>query len=266
MRNTRLDQLRSYLAAKQKRDANGRFASDIGAAHASIDRLDDYKRSVMDENIPDRVANVVKRRFNNEINKRVAKLKQADADAGVQPPAPTSSRFRSVDHFDDEAAAQAKLWNNYLRTKDFKAGDKNRTEASKNIVKEVVSVAKSEPENFRGFFDEAGNLQAAAIITKEKDHLYIDYLASAPWNVSGSDSRRTGGAGSEAIERIVRESVDSGRGGKVKLFSLRDAMPFYEKVGFVRDESRSQKMTLHPDAAQAFLARQEERRRRSSGG
>ncbi|NEP10873.1 MAG: GNAT family N-acetyltransferase [Symploca sp. SIO2C1] len=102
--------------------------------------------------------------------------------------------------------------------------------------------------------DAKGNLQAAASFSKSKDNIHIDYLASAPWNIAGSDSRSTRGAGTKAIVEAVKISKEAGYKGKLTLNPLQDAVPFYEKLGFTEGWSG---MTLSPSAAETLLKKVE---------
>ena len=83
-----------------------------------------------------------------------------------------------------------------------------------------------------GLQDKAGNLQAMAKYSKKSDHIYVDYLATAPWNFSSNDSRRVKGAGAGAIVELINLSVQSGKKGKIKLVALDGAVPFYKHLGF----------------------------------
>lgn len=82
-----------------------------------------------------------------------------------------------------------------------------------------------------GIKDSKGNLQAAAIYKKEKGHIYIDYLATAPWNFT-NDSRATKGAGTQAVIEAIKLEKQRGGAGEVRLYGLDKALPFYDKLGF----------------------------------
>lgn len=123
------------------------------------------------------------------------------------------------------------------------------------IHSQIELTLSSPNSRFSGIFDKDGNLQALANLTRKKGHIYIDYLMTAPHNLIPGDPRAAKGSGSAAIESVINLSADSGRLGKVKLTALRDAVPFYKKIGF---SERGQgdalpKMDLSPDAAREFM-------------
>jgi hypothetical protein len=87
------------------------------------------------------------------------------------------------------------------------------------------------PENSIGIKDSKGNIQAAATYALEKGHLYINYLATAPWNFT-SDSRAVRGAGTKAIIEAIKLEKQRGGKGEIQLYALDRAIPFYKKLGF----------------------------------
>lgn len=141
---------------------------------------------------------------------------------------------------------------------------KNDTQALRDnvlIAWEIHDKVNSNPETFRSVKDSKGNLQAAAIVFNKKDHISLEYLATAPWNLGGKDKRATRGAGAAAMKSIIAESIDKGHDGRVKLDALPGAIGFYEKVGFTKVKTKSGlnegviSMELTPEAAKAFLAK-----------
>ena len=95
--------------------------------------------------------------------------------------------------------------------------------------------------------DEMG---AAVALVPKKDHIYIDYLMTNPRTLIDGKSK---GAGTAAIKAVVRKSMDMGKGGTIKLYALPSAMPFYEKLGFTRDDPNNNDMTLSSQAAKKLL-------------
>lgn len=95
--------------------------------------------------------------------------------------------------------------------------------------------------------DEMG--AAAAIVTK-KDHIYIDFLMTNPKTLIEGKSK---GAGTAAIKAVAKKSLESGKGGVVKLWAVDSAVSFYEKVGFTRDTPDDNYMTLSSKAAKKLL-------------
>lgn len=93
------------------------------------------------------------------------------------------------------------------------------------------TVRNSTVKNRIGIKDNKGNIQAAAIYKREIDHIYIGYLATAPWNFT-SDSRAVKGAGTQAIIEAIKLDKAKGGTGEVRLEALERALPFYKKLGF----------------------------------
>jgi uncharacterized protein YukE len=91
---------------------------------------------------------------------------------------------------------------------------------------------------------------AAAAIIPKKDHVYIDFLMTNPKTLIDGKSK---GAGTAAIKAVAKKSMDMGKGGAVKLWAVSSAIPFYEKVGFVRDNPNGHNMTLTSQAAKKLL-------------
>jgi hypothetical protein len=122
----------------------------------------------------------------------------------------------------------------------FWSDDKNKSNQIK--VTQRILAEPNKDGRLREIRDSAGNLQAAAIITPSinrirspNDHLHVDWLATAPWNLPDStDPRKVSGAGSAMIREIIQEAktnLDKYPGG-VQLESLQAAVPFYKKLGF----------------------------------
>lgn len=157
------------------------------------------------------------------------------------------------------------------KKKEYEADKKEVDQLEKSVPKEYRFLPDDKVERARSsrwIFDEIsnsdkpkititdakGNLQAAASFSKSKDNIHIDYLASAPWNIAGSDSRSTRGAGTKAIVEAVKVSNKAGYKGKLTLNPLEDAVPFYKKLGFTEGWSG---MTLSPSAAETLLKKVE---------
>ncbi|MBD2076219.1 hypothetical protein H6F86_20530 [Phormidium sp. FACHB-592] len=132
-------------------------------------------------------------------------------------------------------------------------------EDNASIAFEILDKVESGESSFTGIKDKKGNLQAAAIVKEGKDHLEIEYLATAPWNIAGKDKKAVRGAGTAAMASVIAESVNKGHGGKIRLDALPGAIPFYEKIGFsVTGKTKGgndgvMSMELTPQAANAFL-------------
>lgn len=103
-----------------------------------------------------------------------------------------------------------------------------------------------------------GKTQSALIYSTSKEKgLYIEYLATAPWNLVEGDPRSEKGSGAKAIVEAVKISQKDGHKGRITLESVSSAIPFYEHLGFknVRKETRSDLglYELSPEDAQKLL-------------
>ena len=128
------------------------------------------------------------------------------------------------------------------------------------IISDIAENATAEPKTFRGVRDRAGRLQAAAIIYQRSNYLEVDLIATAPWNILPNQPESIKGAGTALMENLVKESVDLGFGGRLKLYAIPHAKQFYEKIGL--EETDEGDWELTPQAAERFLERQERRRRK----
>ena len=63
------------------------------------------------------------------------------------------------------------------------------------------------------------------------------------------------------MEELVKESVELGFGGRIKLIAIERAVVFYTRIGFTEEEDDSRSLELTPTAAARFLERQRNRRR-----
>lgn len=116
-------------------------------------------------------------------------------------------------------------------TDNYSIGNGNDGIASKNFTKAQKL----------GVYDNKGNLQATAVYSINRPlpdfddgttpHVYIDLLASAPWNMAKTD-KTVKGAGTKAIIEAVKLSEKEGLEGRVILQPLEGAKGFYEKLGF----------------------------------
>lgn len=160
-----------------------------------------------------------------------------------------SSGFKSDTDWSPSTRQQIKKYASYAERKAI--GDED-FEPNAEIWKDISR--KAQDSSYIGIRDTSGNLQSAATYIEQDDALFVEYLASAPWNVKGDDSRRMKGAGSAAIEALVLESVKRGRGGALRLESLEGAVGFYEKIGFQRKSNDNvPEMELSAEDAKKWL-------------
>ncbi len=128
------------------------------------------------------------------------------------------------------------------------------------IISDIAENATVEPKTFRGVRDLAGRLQAAAIVHQRSNYLEVDLIATAPWNIWQNQPQSIKGAGTALMEELVKESIDLGFVGRLKLYAIPSARQFYEKIAL--EETLEGDWELTPQAAQIFLERQERRRHR----
>jgi hypothetical protein len=154
-----------------------------------------------------------------------------------------------LNEWDSHSSKQEKIGNQYIRDVDV-------------IASNISNNARYYPENIRAVVDSKGKIQAAADIKMGQDYVYINYLATAPWNVGSNrgrspstDPRAIKGAGRGMMRQIVIESFQRGKQGKIRLESLKGAEKFYEKCGFkkIGDFFGMPEMELSSSSARQFL-------------
>lgn len=111
-----------------------------------------------------------------------------------------------------------------------------------------------EPDIFRGVRDLQNRLQAGAILEEDIDFLFLDAIASAPWNVLGNQPETIKGAGTTLMEELVKESKNLGFEGRMRLYPLQRSQQFYTDIGFVETSEGDWELTL--EAAEGFLEEQ----------
>jgi len=164
-----------------------------------------------------------------------------------------------------------------------------RIEANARLILLIRANSLVEPESFRGVRDQTGNLQAGAIVTDISDYLYVDYIATAPWNItkdlltaifrlvshrysttqwlsltdcvaysSGNRCKSINGAGTSLMVKLVQESISKGYSGRIMLEAVSGTTEFYQRIGFVRTgfgSDAAPEMELTPIAARDLLRR-----------
>lgn len=133
----------------------------------------------------------------------------------------------------------------------------NRFRDNQAMSLNVLDRARITPANFRGLRDSNGNLQAGAIITDTPIFLYVDFFASAPWNIFRNSPKTARDAGTALMAALVKESMNKGYGGEVRLSSLSGSVSFYKRIGF-EERSDSEEMILTRERAIRFLSLQAE--------
>jgi hypothetical protein len=164
-------------------------------------------------------------------------------------------KFTYIEKFDLQADEDLEKWEDLLTP--YVVVENSREFREAVILHGLHEDSGSFPLNFRGIRDDQGNLQSAAVILDQAggspSHILIQWLASAPWNHRGNDTRKRRGFGELMLKQIVEESKAKGYGGRIVAASSPDAKKFYLRFGFTPDERREGKMVLTPTAAKRFL-------------
>ena len=110
---------------------------------------------------------------------------------------------------------------------------RGRIEANANVISDLLVEALISPEDFRGVRDDRGILQASAIVIDMDEHLFVEYLATAPRNVTQDSPLSVRKAATALMAELARESDSNGHEGRIMLYAVPDAIEFYQKIGFV---------------------------------
>lgn len=135
---------------------------------------------------------------------------------------------------------------------------RRRIEQNARVVSFIQEESLVSPEDFRGIRDDRGNLQAGAIVIDMDDHLFVEYIATAPWNVTGDSPRSIGKAATALMAQLARESYRNEHEGRIILNAIPDAIEFYRKIGLVETGEGSPnapEMELTPAAARQLMNR-----------
>ncbi|GEM_PF-2016985 len=123
---------------------------------------------------------------------------------------------------------------------DFSGENLDRIVDNKIIHRDVRDAIQYENAKALAIKDKSGNLQSAIAYdiipsigrkNQQETALYIEYLATAPWNAArSSDSRAARGAGARALAESIKQAKKE-KADKVQLVALEGAKPFYNKMG-----------------------------------
>lgn len=150
--------------------------------------------------------------------------------------------------------AEQQAWGNFYQSvpiSDVPTELRKRYKDNRDIAAAVILNAAVQPENIRAVRDRDGNMQAAALIAPLEDRIYVDFIATAPWNVTGGTPTSVKGAGKALMAEIVRESIRLGHEGRIELEALPSARSFYTSIGFTKSSGKD--YILSPEAARRFL-------------
>lgn len=140
-----------------------------------------------------------------------------------------------------------------------------RLNAATTAVGALIDLQSEKDVVFGGVVDRNGKLQAAYAYSETSGGYYVDYLASAPWNSLSDHPDKKAGAGTSAIEGLVKDAISKNKKGEIELTALPDAVPFYEKVGFiVTYDSEFPDMKLNEKNAKKFISQQDKKNRKDT--
>lgn len=131
-----------------------------------------------------------------------------------------------------------------------------RIQSNAALISMISDEILFEPDSFRGVRDTDSNLQAAAVVTDRQDHLYLDYIATAPWNILKNSPRSVRNAATALIVELVLESTSKGYFGRIIADAVSGSASFYETIGFVRTgfgSNAAPEMELTPEQASLLL-------------
>lgn len=134
-----------------------------------------------------------------------------------------------------------------------------RIEVNANAISDLLLEALVSPEDFRGIRDDRGNLQAGAIVIDMDDHLFVEYIVTAPWNITQDSPLSVKKAATALMSQLARESDTNGHFGRILLYAIPDAIEFYRKIGFIEPKEGSPnapEMELTIAAARRLINRQ----------
>ena len=133
---------------------------------------------------------------------------------------------------------------------------RGRIEVNAKMISLIQEGALLQAEDFRGIRDRALELQAGAIVTDMGDRLYVDFIATAPWNITRDSPRAVRKAATMLMAHIVTESIDKGYEGRIIVDAVGGTADFYQRMGFIETEqgaASTPEMALTPEAARDFL-------------
>ena len=135
---------------------------------------------------------------------------------------------------------------------------RGRIEVNARLILLVQEEALVSPESFRGVRDPALHLQCGAIVTDMGEHLHLEYIATAPWNITKDSPKSLSFAGTSLMVELVRESFMLGYEGRILLEAVSGSPTFYQRIGFVSTGialAAAPEMELTPEAAKELLRR-----------
>jgi hypothetical protein len=137
-------------------------------------------------------------------------------------------------------------------------------EDSRRVVGELARVlsgdepGEGDPEQRSVFVVRyRGAVQAAATLFMTSRAVFVELVATAPWNLLGSadpsDARAVRGAGTALVQHAAAWSLAAGRGGRVTLQAENPrCRAYYERLGFERMTAADLPYTLVPRGPRGF--------------
>lgn len=185
-------------------------------------------------------------RSEKEADKFLATVLRDYADKKIIPVA-------AKDEVVNQAAKELREANAKIKNSGYKKQDLEVLDDNIGISAEIASYVDNKKAKLIGVVDDTGKLQSSAKYHAEGGHIYVDYLATAPWNLTDDHPNKTKGAGAKALANLAKISVEQGYGGKLKLTPLDKAKPFYKHLGFEVDDRAIDGMKLSREAAQKLI-------------
>ncbi len=151
-----------------------------------------------------------------------------------------------------------------LEQKPLSASTRDKLSDSRRIVSELLRVLRGEEDGEGRARDRSllhvrglGRVQALSSMFACPGGLFIELIATAPWNLLGKDDprdpRTLHGAGSALVERAIAWSRRRGCRGRVALQAgSLGALRFYERFGFRRMVPSDRPLSLVPPGENGF--------------
>ena len=162
-----------------------------------------------------------------------------------------SSVYRDLEEWSRVAA------NNVNQAIENNSPLRGRIEVNAKMISLIQEGALLQAEDFRGIRDRALELQAGAIVTDMGDRLYVDFIATAPWNITGDEPKSVRKAATMLMAHIVTESIDKGYEGRIIVDAVGSSANFYQRMGFIETGESlaiAPEMVLTSEAARNFLS------------
>lgn len=111
-----------------------------------------------------------------------------------------------------------------------------------------------------GYFDLSGEKRSRIVEDKPTGILYVEFIASAPWNRKQIENQKYAGVGEILVAHAIQLSMEEGMKGRFGLHSLSQAENFYrDKCGMTDfgydDDKKMNYFEMSVDQADDFLSK-----------